>query len=226
MLHTGRWQYLERLRADTDPVELFTTIPGIGLKLARRPQDALQVDTLADLEAAAYSGRLEAVPGVGRRRADLIRNSLAGMLGRIRSRSPEQRQKPSIALLLELDREYREKIAADQLPKIAPKRFNPTHEAWLPILHVHREPWNFTVLYSNTARAHELARVKDWAAIFATFRATMRCSERLLPRRMAPCPASALSGDAKANAPITIAYLLKLADARARWPASHLCKRN
>ena len=52
------------------------------------------------------------------------------------------------------------------LAKVAPKRFNPTHEAWLPVLHARRGPWHLTALYSNTARAHELDRVEDWEVLY------------------------------------------------------------
>jgi putative hydrolase len=64
------------------------------------------------------------------------------------------------------DREYRAKAAADKLKKIAPKRFNPNGAAWLPILHSDRGRWHFTALFSNTARAHELDKVRDWVVLY------------------------------------------------------------
>jgi DNA polymerase (family X) len=73
---------------------------------------------------------------------------------------------PAVATLLEVDREYREKAAAGQLQKIAPRRFNPEHVAWLPVLHARRDERHFTALYSNTERAHELHRTHDWVVIF------------------------------------------------------------
>jgi putative hydrolase len=60
----------------------------------------------------------------------------------------------------------RDKAAADRLPKIAPKRFNPRGEAWLPVLHANRGGWHFTALYSNTPRAHELHKTHDWVVIY------------------------------------------------------------
>jgi putative hydrolase len=72
-----------------------------------------------------------------------------------------------VALLLDIDRAYREAAEHGRLPRIAPKRFNPTGEAWLPVLHTDRGGWHFTALYSNTARAHELDRVRDWVVIYA-----------------------------------------------------------
>jgi putative hydrolase len=69
-------------------------------------------------------------------------------------------------LLLDVDREYRKTAAPGDLVKIAPKRFNPKGEAWLPLLHTVREGWHFTALYSNTARAHQLGRETDWLIIY------------------------------------------------------------
>ncbi|MDP1731053.1 MAG: hypothetical protein Q8L54_07750 [Devosia sp.] len=47
-----------------------------------------------------------------------------------------------------------------------PGASNPAAEAWLPILHTRRGPWEFTALYSNTALAHELNRIGDWIVIY------------------------------------------------------------
>ncbi len=73
---------------------------------------------------------------------------------------------PSVQLILDIDAEYRSKSAADQLKKIAPKKFNPEGKAWLPIMNTQREGWRFTVLFSNTQRAHELAKTSDWVVIY------------------------------------------------------------
>jgi DNA polymerase (family X) len=35
------------------------------------------------------------------------------------------------------------------------------------VLHTERGGWHFTALYSNTARAHELGRVRDWVVLYA-----------------------------------------------------------
>jgi len=52
------------------------------------------------------------------------------------------------------------------LPIIAPRRFNPEHRAWLPILHARRGGADYTALFSNTQRAHELGRTRDWVVIY------------------------------------------------------------
>jgi putative hydrolase len=34
------------------------------------------------------------------------------------------------------------------------------------VLHTERAGWHFTALYSNTARAHELDRTRDWVVVY------------------------------------------------------------
>jgi hypothetical protein len=163
MLQTGKWQQLERLRGSLDPEKLYQTIPGVGPKLAAEIVSALDVDTLEELEAAAHDGRLEKVSGVGARRASSIRHSLEAMLQR---RRPLQRAKadaPPASDLLSVDAEYRDKAKAGRLSVITPRRFSSNQ---LPILHTSRGDWQFTALYSNTPRAHDLGRTRDWVVIY------------------------------------------------------------
>jgi hypothetical protein len=166
MVHTGRWRQLERLRGEADPEALFQSAPGIGPELARRIHRSLDVETLEELELAAHDGRLQAVPGIGPRRAAMVRAALATMLARTRPWPPRSRVEPDAAALLEVDQEYRQEAARGRLPKIAPRRFNPRGEAWLPVLHTQRDQWHFTALFSNTARAHEFGRCRDWVVIY------------------------------------------------------------
>jgi hypothetical protein len=165
MVRTGRWAQLERLRGAVAPEQLFQSIPGLGPELARRIHEHLDIDTLEALELAAHDGRLQQVPGIGVRRAAMLRAALAGMLARARPRG-ERTPEPPIGLLLDVDREYRAKAEKDILPKIAPRRFNPSGEAWLPILHTERGEWHFTALFSNTPRAHDLGRARDWVVVY------------------------------------------------------------
>jgi hypothetical protein len=165
IVRTGRWRRLERLRGSLDPDRLFRLVPGIGAALARRIREALHVDTLEALEIAAHDGRLGAVPGLGRRRVAMVRAALAAMLGR-RPLGRAAPTEPDVGVLLDVDLEYRTKAAEDRLPKIAPRRFNPRGEAWLPVLHARRGQWRFTALFSNTARAHQLGRTRDWVVLY------------------------------------------------------------
>lgn len=167
MCRTGHWVQLDRLRGSADPERLFEVLPGVGPTLARRLHEVLGVETLEALEVAAHDGRLEALPGIGPRRAQMLRASLADLLRRGRPRAPRASpERPPVAAILDVDREYRDKVRADGLIKIAPRRFNPSGTAWLPVLHTRRGPWEFTALFSNTARAHELGRTRDWVVIY------------------------------------------------------------
>ena len=167
MLVTQRWAQLDRLRGEVDPKTLLRCVPGIGPALAQRIHDTLHVGTLEELENAAEDGRLDRMRGVGPRRAAALRAALGETLARIRpARSPEPGLEPEVSLLLQVDDEYRSKAAAGRLRTIAPKRFNPDHESWLPILHGQRGAWHFTALFSNTALAHRLGRTRDWVVIY------------------------------------------------------------
>jgi hypothetical protein len=167
MVARGRWTLLDRLRGELDPVRLFQSIPGLGPDLAKRIHEHLHVDTLEALEIAAHDGRLQTVPGVGPRRAAAIRNHLASALKRVRTPTPAvPAPGPPVGVLLSVDAEYRDKARDGALPTIAPKRFNPEGKAWLPVMHVTRDGWHFSALFSNTARAHELKRTRDWVVVY------------------------------------------------------------
>lgn len=169
MAHTGRWTYLERLRGGADPSDLFRIIPGVGPKLARRLHDELKVETLEQLEAALHDPETGRIANIGPRRLELLRQGLASHLARVRPRRIAPTEEPPVEVLLDVDRAYAEAVAAGSLPMIAPKRFNPEGEAWLPVMHATRGEWRFTALYSNTARAHELGKMRDWVVIFGQF---------------------------------------------------------
>jgi hypothetical protein len=167
MIVTGRWSQLDRLRGWLEPEALFRTIAGIGPELASRIHSDLHVETLEGLEMAAHDGRLESLTGFGRRRLQMVRAALAERLGRPRLHQLRSSlDTPGVATLLDVDREYREQAAIGALQLISPRRFNPKGEAWLPVLHTRRGPWEFTALYSNTARTHELGRSRDWVVIY------------------------------------------------------------
>jgi DNA polymerase (family 10) len=177
-LQTGRSSLLDRLRGEVSPVDLFSQVGGIGEELAERIVRELGIRTLEELEEAAYDGRLARVKGFGEQRLATIRESLSGRLSRASQRyvresleaasekTVETAERPPVSLLLEVDSEYRRKAAAGQLHKITPKRFNPGGEAWLPVMQTQKDGWSFTALYSNTARAHELGKTRDWVVIY------------------------------------------------------------
>ena len=168
LVETGRLPMLDRLRGAVDPEDLLASVPGIGKKTAARLHYELDVDTLEDLEAAAHDGRLRNLGGFGPKKIAGVIDSLAARLQRVRRSRPPQTwdDEPPVDELLDIDREYRRKAAAGVLRQIAPRRFNPTGAAWLPILHTRRGERDYTALFSNTARAHQLGRTDDWVVIY------------------------------------------------------------
>ncbi len=166
LLTRGRLAMLERLRGESDPTKLLASVPGIGRELSDRLYRDLGIETLEDLEAAAHDGRLEQVLGFGPKRLAGIRDSLAHRLERVKPPATERSDVPPVEEILDVDREYREKAAAGTLVKIAPRRFNPSHVAWLPVLHTTRRARHYTALFSNTALAHRIGRTDDWVVIY------------------------------------------------------------
>jgi DNA polymerase (family 10) len=166
LLTRGRLAMLERLRGDSDPARLFASVPSIGPELADRIHHDLGIGTLEDLENAAHDGRLEEVLGFGPKRLAAVRDNLAHRLQRVRRGATGVERAPDLDEILDVDREYRDKAAAGELVRIAPRRFNPDHERWLPILHTTRGRRHYTALFSNTALAHRLGRTRDWVVIY------------------------------------------------------------
>jgi hypothetical protein len=105
---TGALPMLDWIRGESDPIKLIATVPGIGRNLAEKIHEDLGIDSLEELEVAAYDGRLRNVLAIGDKRLAGIRDSLATRLGRIRRiRTTGNLVRPSISELLAVDREYR-----------------------------------------------------------------------------------------------------------------------
>jgi predicted flap endonuclease-1-like 5' DNA nuclease len=178
LCETGHAPLLDQLRGAFGPEEKLATVPGIGPKTAAAIHDVLGIETLGDLQAAAYDGRLTRVPGIGQKRLQAVRETLAGRFRQRRAavrvldatsesrRGTKAHRLRLVADLLSVDEEYRRKAQADELLRVAPRRFNPNGEAWLPILETERVGHRYKAMYSNTARAHELGTVRDWVVIF------------------------------------------------------------
>lgn len=165
LVETGRLSTLERLTGESDPITLLASMPGIGHTFAVRIHDELGIDSLEDLEVAAYDGRLDSIPGFGAKRLAAVRDSLATRL-RARRQPGATKALPTIAEILDVDREYRRRATAGELPLIAPRRFNPTGERWLPVLHTTRGDRQYTALFSNTAAAHRFGKTHDWVVLY------------------------------------------------------------
>jgi DNA polymerase (family X) len=179
----GRYRLLERLEGATAPEDLFASIPGIGEELAERIHENLDIETLEELEIAAHDGRLDAVPGFGPERIEAVRDHLAVLLNRSVRRRARERQLslteagpavefdgvaeplPRVRDLLALDADYRTLAGEHRLPKIAPRRFNPEGRRWLPVWHTDLEGYDLTIMFSNSARAHQQGKILDWVVI-------------------------------------------------------------
>lgn len=88
LLDTGRLDYYERLLA-TDHADLvaFLDIPGMGPKHSRLVYEELGIKTLDALKAAAESGRLRKLPGMGAKTEANILKGIA-LLRRYKERLP------------------------------------------------------------------------------------------------------------------------------------------
>ena len=162
---TGRLPVLDRLRGQSDPVVLLQTVPGIGHVTAEKLHEQLGIESLEELEIAAYDGRLNKLR-LGAKRIKGIRDSLSARLGRMRSGNRWNGIEPDVREILDVDSEYRRRAEAGDLPKIAPRRFNPDHKRWLPILHTTRGDRHYSAMFSNTPRAHQLNMTSDWVVIY------------------------------------------------------------
>src|SRR5262245_3756446 len=161
LLLTGHIPHLEGLGAK--PEDIFGSVAGIGPATARRIHDTLHLETLEDLERAAHDGRLAEVPGMGPKRLRGIREALAGRFRKaVGGPVPEL---PPIDDVLAVDEMYRERAAAGQLKMVAPRRFNPRGEAWLPVMAIRYGGRRYRVMFSNTAAAHEAGKSHDWVVL-------------------------------------------------------------
>lgn len=173
LVRHGDLPMLVRLRGDHVPERLLSSVADIGPKLAERIHDQLGIETLTELAAAERDGRLAKVPGMGKKRLRAVRESLAGRFHTSiaePSAGAGTQQEPDRSVpvdeLLEIDEQYRRLARQGRLPRIAPQRFNPTREAWLPILHTERGGRHYTALFSNTQRAHQAGTTHDWVVIY------------------------------------------------------------
>ena len=68
MIRGGRWPLLERLSGNDSIEQLFASVPNIGPTFAKRLHEKLGLETLAELQTAAWDGRLEKLEGMGEKR--------------------------------------------------------------------------------------------------------------------------------------------------------------
>lgn len=180
LIRGGRWPLLERLRGNDIAEQAFASVPNLGAKLAKRIHEELGIETLAELQNAAWDGRLGRMKGIGKKRVQAVREPLAARgrqisttegqgtneQTRLFSDAGDLTSEISVAELLDIDDEYRFKAQKKELPRTTPKRFNPTQAAWLPVLHTERNGRHYTALFSNSAHAHAMGTTLDWVVIY------------------------------------------------------------
>ncbi|MCL6431411.1 MAG: DNA-binding protein [Anaerolineae bacterium] len=164
LVRTGALSLLDQLRADVEPDHVFDAIRGIGPALARGIQERLGIVSIEELERASRESRLRRIPGIGSTRARRIEQALRERL--IRHPAPPPADPPPVDELLSVDQEYREKVAAGQVHRIAPERYNPKREAWLPVLHTGRGARRYSAQPANTHLAHSLHTNHDWVILY------------------------------------------------------------
>jgi hypothetical protein len=162
LLLTGHMPVIDGL--GERPEDVFGSVAGLGPELSRRIHDTLHIGSLADLERAAYDGRLSRVPGMGPKRLRGIREALAGRFRR--AVGGPVAEPPPVEDVLAVDRDYREKAGKGALRQLAPRRFNPSGEVWLPVLKTRKGGCRFRAMFSNTATAHRAGREHDWVVVY------------------------------------------------------------
>jgi hypothetical protein len=101
---------------------------------------------------------------MGPKRLRGVREALAGRFRR--SVGNPVSSPPPIEDVLAVDETYRERAKAGTLRTIAPRRFNPGGEAWLPVMSLRHKGRKYRVMYSNTAAAHEAKKSRDWVVVY------------------------------------------------------------
>ena len=146
------------------PEQRLRVLPGVGPALSELLDERLGVTTIPELEAAAVDGRLDQL-GLPAWRVRKLREALARRQAASRPAEPTA-EEPPVAELLAIDAEYRRQADEGRLPMIAPGRFNPDNDPWLPLFHTRRGDWRYRALFSNTALAHRQRRTHDWVVIY------------------------------------------------------------
>lgn len=162
----------------------LTRVRGIGEKLAGVIEEYVstkKVGLLEELEkeaptperkerkpspASARSGQRVSSAPVSAKRDKGESGRATGRQQDEAAASRDSKGAPAVSVILDVDTEYRTRADEGSLKLIAPKQHNPEGAAWLPILSTSRSDWKFTVMFSNTALAHQLGKTDDWVVIY------------------------------------------------------------
>jgi hypothetical protein len=144
-----------RLRLTADHLQAHDANPyrAASFRFAADMVDA-QPRSLHSIYQRDGRGGLDALPGVGPGIAAIIDDILRTKAAEKTSRRRTRASQPPVQLLLDVDRQYRaQKVSG----KVGAARE----------LRVQRDGWHVRVFYSNSTRAQELARTRDWVIVVA-----------------------------------------------------------
>jgi hypothetical protein len=162
LIRTGELRTLHPAETPAEPEEDLASLPGVGLRTVEVIRDRLGLSTLEGLRAAAVDGRL-ADAGYPPGRVHALVAEIDRRLEK--PDRPTPTDEPAVGELLALDAEYRRRARLDDLPRVAPRAFNPEGVTWLGVLREERGGWKMRALYANTAVAHRLGRTRDWVVV-------------------------------------------------------------
>ena len=164
LLRTGELRTLHPLEGQSEPDRQLTSLPGVGVRTVELLRDRLRITTLEGLREAARQGRLMEI-GIGPRRTAELLEEVDRRLGQ-KQKSKAPGNEPGVEALLTIDEAYRRCAERDELPKVAPRSFNPEGEPWLGLLREKRDGYSMRALYSNTAVAHRMGQTRDWVVVY------------------------------------------------------------
>ena len=170
---TGSSQYLRRISGENHKENVFDEIPGIGPHLSHLIRNKLDIETISELRRALAQGKFDKLKGFGIKRKKLLELAVNAYSSNLNEEDPLLKKvnsipsgrTPAIKVLLRLDYLYRNKVDRNELHKLRPQKNNPNKKSWLPIYHKELDGWNYTCLFSNTQKAHDLEMTKDWVVI-------------------------------------------------------------
>ncbi|WDQ14852.1 helix-hairpin-helix domain-containing protein [Rhodopirellula sp. P2] len=164
-IQVGRIPLLDRLRGHSNAEHFFATLPGLGPELSHRIYDHLHIETLSELLLAAKDGRLEHVPGIGRKRREAILASLTHRgVAQQPDSVPRSESHVTVDELLHIDGEYRKRVAEGTLTQI--HLAGQSSSSAIPVWHTEQAGRHYTAMFSNTARAQQQHATQDWVIVF------------------------------------------------------------
>jgi DNA polymerase (family 10) len=162
LLRTGELRSLHS--AGATGLRDLAALPGVGARALERMRDELGIASLEDMLAASEDGRLARLELPPKREVAMLEAVRERLLKR--AEAAPVAEEPTVAELLAVDEQYRQRSADRELPLVAPRSFNPEGEKWLSVMTRKEGAWSYRVLHSNTSLAHRLGKTRDWVVVY------------------------------------------------------------